>query len=56
LPPGHPTAFTFRILDHTGQPVIWLVEQRERPVHLIVVRPDQSGFQHPHPTVQIDGT
>jgi hypothetical protein len=21
LQPGHPTAFTFRILDHTGQPV-----------------------------------
>jgi hypothetical protein len=47
---------TFRILDHTGQPVTSCVEQHERPMHLIVVRRDLSGSQHPHPTLQIDGT
>lgn len=43
-------------LDYTGQPVTWLVEQHERPVHLIVVGRDQFGSQYPHPTMQIDGT
>ena len=56
LPPGHLNAFTFRILDYTGQPVTSLVEQRGRPGHLIVVGRDQSGSQQPRPTMQIDGT
>ena len=55
LQPGHDRV-PFWILDYTGQPMTSLVEQHERPVHLIVVRRDQSGSQHPHPTVQIDGT
>jgi hypothetical protein len=55
-PPGHPNAFTFRILDYTGQLVASLVEQRERPGHLILVRCDQSGSQQPRPTMPIDGT
>jgi hypothetical protein len=55
LQPGHPNAFTFRILDHTGQPVTSLVEQHEQPGHLILVRCDQSGSQHPRPTMPIDG-
>jgi hypothetical protein len=38
-----PNPFTFPILDHTGQPVTWLVEQHEQPGHLIVVRRDHSG-------------
>jgi hypothetical protein len=33
-----------------------LVEQHEQPVHLIVVGRDQSGSQHRHPTIPIDGT
>jgi hypothetical protein len=56
LQPGRPNAFTLRIPDHTGQPVTWLVEQHEQPVHLIVVRRDWSGSQHQHPTMPIDGT
>jgi hypothetical protein len=56
LQPGHPNAFTFRIPDHTGQPVTWLVEQHEQPVHLIVGGRDHSGSQHRHPTMPIDGT
>jgi hypothetical protein len=36
--------------------VTWLVEQHEEPVHLIVVGRDQSGSQHQHPTMPIDGT
>jgi hypothetical protein len=56
LQPGHPTPFTFRILDHTGQPVTSFVEQHERAMHLIVVRRDLSGFQHLHPAMQVGGT
>jgi hypothetical protein len=33
-----------------------LVEQRERPGHLIPSHCDQSGSQHQHPTMPIDGT
>jgi hypothetical protein len=56
LPPGHLNAFTFRILDYTGQLVTSLVEQRGGPGHLILVRCDQSGSQQPRPTMPIDGT
>jgi hypothetical protein len=56
LQPGQPNAFTFRIPDHTGQPVTSLDEQHERPVHLTVVRRDQSGSQYSHPTMPIDAT
>jgi hypothetical protein len=56
LQPEHPNAFTFRIPGHTGQPVTSLDEQHERPGHLMVVGPDRSGSQHPHPTMQIHGT
>jgi hypothetical protein len=54
--PSHATEFTFRILDHTGEPVTSFVEQHERAMHLIVVRHDLAGFQHLHPTMQVDGT
>jgi hypothetical protein len=43
-------------LNHTGQPVTWLVQQHEQPMHLTVVRRDHSGSQHQHPTMPIDGT
>jgi hypothetical protein len=56
LRPGQATDFTFRILDHAGQPVTSFVEQHERAMHLILVRRDLSGFQHLHPTMQVDGT
>ena len=53
--PGHPNLFTFRVLDRTGRPVTSFVEQHERAMHLIVVRRDLAGFQHLHPTMQVDG-
>jgi hypothetical protein len=54
--PGHPTPFTFRVLDQSGQPLTSFVEQHERAMHLIVVRRDLYGFQHLHPTMRADGT
>jgi hypothetical protein len=33
-----------------------LDDQHEQPGHLIVVGHDQSGSQHSHPTMQIQGT
>jgi hypothetical protein len=56
LEPEHPTPFTFRILDQSGQPLTSFVEQHQRAMHLIVVRRDLFGFQHLHPTMQVDGT
>src|SRR5262245_18184047 len=47
---GRPGEFSFRILDHDGQPVTSFVREHEREMHLIVVRRDLSGFQHLHPT------
>jgi hypothetical protein len=56
LEPGHPTLFSFRLLDQSGQPLTSFVEQHERAMHLILVRRDLFGFQHLHPTMQVDGT
>jgi hypothetical protein len=54
--PGHPTQFTFRILDQSGQPLTSFAELHERAMHLIVVRRDLFGFQHLHPIMRADGT
>jgi hypothetical protein len=56
LRPGQPARFSFRILDHSGQPVTAFVETHERAMHLIVVRRDLTGFQHLHPELDPDGT
>jgi hypothetical protein len=53
---GRATPFTFRILDQSGQSITSFVDQHERPMHLIVVGRDLSGFQHLHPTMRADGT
>jgi hypothetical protein len=56
LTPGQATPFSFRILDPSGQPLTSFVERHEWAMHLIVVRRDLFGFQHLHPTMQVDGT
>jgi hypothetical protein len=56
LDPGRRTLFSFRILDQGGQPLTSFVEKHERAMHLILVRRDLFGFQHVHPTMQVDGT
>ncbi len=46
----------FRILGPTGAPVTAFTPTHDKPLHLILVRRDQSGFQHLHPVVDPYGT
>ena len=48
--------FTFHIQGPDGNPVTRFQLVHERPLHLIVVRKDLSGYQHVHPTMAPDGT
>ncbi len=52
---GDETDFAFHILGPDGQPVTAYEEAHEKDLHLIVVRRDQTGFQHVHPTLGVDG-
>ena len=47
-------AFTIR--DVTGVPVTEFDVEHEKRLHLIVVRRDQTGFQHVHPVMDEHGT
>ena len=53
---GTPEDFTFRILGPDGAPVTAFTPTHDKPLHLIVVRRDLSGFQHVHPQMGTDGT
>jgi hypothetical protein len=46
----------FRILGPGGAPVTAFAPSHDKPLHLILVRRDQSGFQHLHPVMDPDGT
>jgi hypothetical protein len=47
---------TFRVTGPDGRAVTRFAIVHEKPLHLIVVRTDLSGFQHVHPTMAADGT
>ncbi|WP_116706909.1 hypothetical protein [Actinomycetospora cinnamomea] len=51
-----PGELAFRILGPTGAPVTAFTPTHDKPLHLILVRRDQSGFQHLHPVMDPDGT
>jgi hypothetical protein len=46
----------FRIADRRGRTVRRFDVEHTKRMHLIVVRRDQTGFQHLHPTQRADGT
>jgi hypothetical protein len=46
----------FRIADRRGRTVRAFDVEHTKRMHLIVVRRDQTGFQHLHPTQRPDGT
>jgi len=46
----------FRIQGPDGHPVTRFDTVHDKPMHLIVVRRDLSGFRHVHPTLDADGT
>lgn len=53
---GMPAELAFRVLGPSGAPVTAYTPTHDKPLHLIVVRRDQSGFQHLHPVLGPDGT
>jgi hypothetical protein len=48
--------FAFRVLDEHGAPVTRYTPTHDKPLHLVVVRRDLSGFRHVHPVLAADGT
>jgi hypothetical protein len=55
-PQGQPFALAFRIVDRTGTTVRDFDVEHTKRMHFIVVRRDMTGFQHLHPTQNVDGT
>jgi hypothetical protein len=53
---GREQRLRFAIVDEQGEPVRDFDVEHERRMHLIVVRRDQTGFQHLHPRQHPDGT
>ncbi|MFI1193019.1 hypothetical protein ACH4T9_07110 [Micromonospora sp. NPDC020750] len=56
LAAGRPGEFRFQVRDVQGRPVTRFAVVHDKPMHLIVVRRDLSGYQHLHPTMGADGT
>ncbi|GLH97818.1 hypothetical protein [Phytohabitans aurantiacus] len=52
---GQPRDFAFRIVGRDGKPVTTFAVVHDKPLHLIVVRRDLSGYQHLHPAMAVDG-
>ncbi len=52
---GAPEDFAFRILGPGGAAVTGFTPTHDKPLHLIVVRRDLTGFQHVHPQMGTDG-
>jgi hypothetical protein len=53
---GRKQAFSFRITAAGGAPVTTYAVVHDKPLHLVVIRRDLSGFQHLHPTMAPNGT
>jgi len=53
---GGPTTLAYRVVDDRGATVRDFEIEHTKPMHLIVVRRDLTGFQHLHPRMRPDGT
>jgi hypothetical protein len=53
---GVSAPFSFRIDGPDRRPVTNFAIAHDKPMHLVVVRRDLSGYQHLHPTMAADGT
>ncbi|GAB2626523.1 hypothetical protein Aab01nite_66290 [Paractinoplanes abujensis] len=53
---GRKQRLAFRVAGAGGAPVTTYAVVHDKPLHLIVVRRDLTGFQHLHPTMAADGT
>ncbi len=52
---GRPAELAFRIMSSGQRPVTDFAIVHDKPLHLIVVRRDLTGYQHLHPTMAPDG-
>jgi hypothetical protein len=52
---GRAAELAFRIVDSGQKPVTDFAIVHDKPLHLIVVRRDLTGYQHLHPTMAPDG-
>ncbi|MEU8182493.1 hypothetical protein AB0B85_12770 [Micromonospora sp. NPDC049044] len=52
---GRPGQFRFQVRDAQRRPVTRFAVVHDKPMHLIVVRRDLTGYQHLHPTMATDG-
>ncbi|MFI5492474.1 hypothetical protein [Actinoplanes sp. NPDC051859] len=53
---GRAQPFTFKVTGAGGAPITTYAVVHDKPLHLVVVRRDLTGFQHLHPTMAADGT
>ena len=53
---GQAGELTFRVTGGGGTAVTTFQVKHDKPLHLVVVRRDLSGFQHLHPEMAADGT
>ncbi|MEV7330980.1 hypothetical protein [Micromonospora sp. NPDC093244] len=56
FPSGRAGQFRFQVRDAQRQPVTRFAVVHDKPMHLIVVRRDLTGYQHLHPSMASDGT
>ncbi|MEU5672598.1 hypothetical protein ABZ749_19990 [Micromonospora sp. NPDC047753] len=53
---GRPGQLRFQVRDAQRRPISRFAIVHDKPMHLIVVRRDLTGYQHLHPTMAADGT
>ncbi|MBL7257140.1 hypothetical protein JKJ07_22855 [Actinoplanes sp. LDG1-01] len=53
---GQKQRLAFRVAGAGGAPVTTYAVVHDKPLHLIIVRRDLTGFQHLHPSMAADGT
>ncbi|MGW3602404.1 hypothetical protein [Micromonospora sp. NPDC005161] len=56
FPAGRSGQLRFQVRDAQRRPVTRFAVVHDKPMHLIVVRRDLTGYQHLHPTMAPDGT
>ncbi|MFC4148696.1 copper resistance protein CopC [Micromonospora mangrovi] len=55
-PAGRTENYRFRVVGADGQPVTRFAVVHDKPLHLVVVGRDLTGYQHLHPSMAPDGT
>ncbi|MGV9215904.1 hypothetical protein ACTFTM_28970 [Micromonospora sp. RB23] len=55
FPAGRPGQLRFQVRDAQRRPVTRFAVVHDKPMHVIVVRRDLTGYQHLHPTMTPDG-